>query len=150
MNKIEVYIDGVCEPFNPGGTAAYGLLVKQDEKILISEGKIVGSGPKFSNNVAEYSGLIAFLEWYQNHYGELGDHDITVYSDSKLLIFQMSGQWRVKRGLYVPYHQKARQMIGMTPIYFKWIPREENAEADKLSKRPLIDKGIKFRIQLEG
>lgn len=60
MKRLEVFIDGCCEPVNPGGTAAYGVVVKCEGKVLFSEGKIVGSGNGISNNVAEYSGLLAF------------------------------------------------------------------------------------------
>jgi ribonuclease HI len=62
---LVVYIDGACKPVNPGGTASYGLVVKfhQTGEVLYQEAKIVGSGPFMSNNVAEYSALLAFLKW---------------------------------------------------------------------------------------
>jgi len=149
---LEVWIDGACEPVNPKGTASYGLVIKQNGNLLYSESKIVGKGEGYSNNVAEYSGLIAFLKWLLTT-GKLSslailDYDYaTIRSDSLMLINQMSGAWRVKQGMYVPYYHQAIDFINTHGLYhhltFKWIPREENWEADNLSKQALIAIGIK-------
>lgn len=132
---LEVYIDGACEPINPGGTASYGLVIYRGEARLYARAQIVGSGDKMSNNVAEYAGLIAFLEWFDDQPVE----DVVIKSDSRLLVNQMSGEWRIKHGLYLPYAQRA--LVIMTNnaevwkgrIKFQWIPREENKEADILA-----------------
>jgi len=146
LSSIQAWIDGACEPVNPGGTATYGLVIKINDSTVFSEGKVVGSGKLMSNNVAEYSGLIAFLEWYgSTNYQEIP----TIYSDSQLLVKQMSGEWQVHGGLYVPYYQQAWQLIRKHQVLprFHWIPREQNTEADALSKQALIDAGVKLRIQ---
>lgn len=151
MKRLDVWIDGCCEPRNPGGTAAYGVVVKEDGKTIHQEGKIVGSGAGISNNVGEYSGLLAYLNWLIKSY-PADDVYSLVHSDSKLLICQMAGEWRVKAGLYVPYYKKARKLIENNQLHigFVWVPREQNQEADDLSKAPLKAAGIKFRIQPEG
>lgn len=153
--KLEVYIDGACEP-NPGGTASFGVLVRQ--KIMGLEGPfgyskvrwedwgIVSSGPKMSNNVAEYSALIKFLEWLDNQIPE----DVVIYSDSQLLVNQMNFEWNTNPDkLYYPYYQKVmtlRLALGEVnkKISYKWIPREQNL-ADELSVRALREVGIERR-----
>jgi len=154
-DRLRVWIDGACEPVNPGGTASYGLVIKHGQEILFEKGAVVGSGPSVSNNVAEYSGLIAFLEWYLEARASLVDRALkrrpAIYSDSSLLINQMTGEWRVKRGLYVPYYNKAQALIkeNRLDLGFWWVPRSENEDADRWSKKALLDAGVKLRIQPE-
>jgi len=137
---LEVWIDGACEPVNPGGTATYGLVIKEKHKTLLREARVVGSGKGMSNNVAEYSGLIAFLDWYGTSKRK---GKANIYSDSELLVNQMKGIYRAKRGtkkgLYYPYYQRARELIRQlgNNFHFEWIPREQNTEADELSKQAL-------------
>ncbi len=101
--KLIAFIDGACEPVNPGGTASYGVVAKSNGVTVFTDSAVVGSGPKMSNNVAEYSGLIAFLEWYIQH---AHNGKATVYSDSSLLINQMTSYWRARRGLYRPFYRR--------------------------------------------
>jgi len=138
---LEVWIDGACEPVNPGGTATYGLVIKQKHDTLLRQGQAIGSGKEMSNNVAEYSGLIALLVWYK---AEKRTDSVQIYSDSDLLVKQMTGLYRAKkgkkRGLYYPYYEQAVALIneiGRSRLHFEWIPREENTEADELSKEAL-------------
>ena len=104
---LEAWIDGACEPFNPGGTASYGMVVKRKFTLLLRRAGLVGSGPGMSNNVAEYSGLIALLAWYRD---QGLSEPMIIYSDSSLLINQMTGYWGAKDGLYYPYYQEARAL----------------------------------------
>jgi ribonuclease HI len=148
---IEAWFDGVCEPVNPGGTAAYGVLVKRGDEVLFTEGRCVGAGPSMSNNVAEYAGVCCVMDWLLlNH----GDGNITIRGDSKLVIYQLLGMWRVKGGLYLPYHQKASHLLSVlrerAKVLLAWVPREENSECDKLSKAVLTRMGIALRIQPEA
>lgn len=143
---LNAWIDGACEPFNPGGTASYGLVVKRNEQVIHKESKVIGSGAGYSNNVAEYSGLVALLKWFTT----TGPNEVlTVHSDSQLLIKQMLGEWQVKQGLYVPYYQEAINIIishGLGHyLKFQWVHRELNTEADNLSKQCLLAVGIKPR-----
>ena len=135
---LKVFIDGCCEP-NPGGTAAFGLVVYQEEKRLLAKGKVIGGGVAYSNNLAEYAGLLEFLRIWQ------GTEDTVVYSDSLMLVKQMSGEWQARQGLYLESYQKAKTMSQGKPIRFAWIPREENGEADKCCMNALSAVGIKSR-----
>lgn len=80
----------------------------------------------------------------------LTEFPVLFHGDSMLSVRQMTGEWRVKGGLYLPYFTKARELAGhFRNINFLWIPREQNGEADVLSKKVLKEKGIGFRIQAE-
>lgn len=149
--ELEMWYDGACEPKNPGGYASYGVIIKKiDGTVLFEESKMVGHGDRMSNNVAEYSGAISGLKWlivkgYQKS-------RILVRGDNKMSVMQMGGFWKVRTwdGLYVPYWREAKTLLEhFKHIDFKWIPREENGEADEISKRILVEEGIKFEIQPE-
>jgi len=131
---IEVYIDGLCEPRNPGGVAAYGFVVLRDGEKLYEEGKVIGSGPTMSNNVAEYSALVASMRWLMDR--QLAKEEIVFKTDSKLVARQMSGRWAVHGGLYVGKYAEAKRLAReFSNARFVWIPREQNSEADGLSRK---------------
>ncbi len=141
------------EPINPGGTAAYGILIKVDGEVVYSEGHLVMKGPDSSNNVAEYAGFCAAVDWILNN-NLLG---VTIIrGDSKLVIMQLSGSWKVHGGKYLPYYYKAKHLLAILQertennVKLEWIPRERNAECDVLSKDVLRRMGIVFRLQPEG
>ena len=155
---IEAYFDGVCEPRNPGGHGAYGYLVKLNGKVLVGEGAYVGYGPTISNNVAEYSGFCAALEYILAN--ELYPEAVIVRGDSKLVIYQLSPdpklgrKWKVNGGLYYPFYQKAVRLLAKVNectggVALEWVPRDKNGECDFYSKEVLRQRGIKFRIQPE-
>lgn len=60
---INLWFDGSCGPVNPGGTAAIGVLIKEDGKTVYENSEVVGEGPLMSNNVAEYAALLDGLEY---------------------------------------------------------------------------------------
>lgn len=143
---IKAWFDGVCEPKNPGGFAAYGIHVEVDGAVVARRGAYVGNGPLYSNNVAEYSGFIAAAKECLNHEGP-----IEIRGDSALVINQLRGKWRVNGGLYYPYYVEASDLWAMLRERGQlfWIPRQENEICDVLSKQVLKDMGVKFRIQRE-
>lgn len=135
---------------NPGGTAAYGAVIFKDGQKIWSQSQIFlpmkGKEKETSNNVAEYSGFLAILTTLKGMKAE--QEEIHIYGDSNLVIQQMSGRWKIRQGYYVPLALIARKLVVKFPkLKLQWIPREENNLADELSKRELINAGIKFRIQ---
>ena len=110
---------------NPG-PAAFGAVVYENGKLIKEIGKFIGSA---SNNVAEYQGLIAGLS-VVNEIDPTAT--ILVKMDSKLVVEQMSGRWKVKH----PNMQKlAKQALATHDpklISYQWIPREENSHADSI------------------
>lgn len=157
-NTIVAYFDGCCEPVNPGDVASYGAVIfKNGEKIWeCSElfRPIKGREKETSNNVAEYSGFLAILEYLQSQGYE--HESVTIYGDSKLVINQMNPdpskvQWKMRQGFYIPVARKAKKVLrDFTDIHLKWIPRDENDIADELSKAELKKAGVEFRIQPEN
>jgi ribonuclease HI len=141
-NRIRAWFDGACEPTNPGGHATWGAIVEVNGKVVFSEAGYVGSGPMMSNNVAEYSGCIAVLREIRKHGG-----DVTVFGDSELVIKQLNGQYRAKRGLYLAYFHEAiaiLESIGRERVKFEWIAGKNNIRADQLSRRALAARGIRL------
>lgn len=141
---IEGWFDGVCEPRNPGGHAAFGILVKVEGITVLERGGYVDYGPKMSNNVAEFSGFIALMKEISKLQGPA-----LIRGDSKLVIYTLTGKYKVKQGLYVPYFLNARQVYEAERdrIGLEWIGRDENGECDRISKAVLKERGIRLRIQ---
>jgi ribonuclease HI len=123
---IEVYTDGRAEP-NPG-LGTYGYVVYEDGRRLRSEHGLAGHG--VTNNYAEYFCLIKALE----HLAPRRDEEITVFSDSTLLVNQMKGSWKFKGGAYSERYLEAKELASRFPkLRFEWVPREKNTEADELT-----------------
>ncbi len=76
------------------------------------------------------------------------DAEIRIFGDSKLVINQTFGTWKIKGGLYTPLAYRARELLEpFTNIRGEWIPRDLNGIADKLSKEALKRAGVKLRLQ---
>lgn len=123
---IEVFTDGRAEP-NPG-LGTFGYVIYEDGKRTHSGHGVAGE--PVTNNYAEYFCLVKALERLRPR----RDEQITVLSDSTLLVNQMSGSWKVKGGAYADKYMEARRLAEeFQRLSFKWIPRERNAEADELT-----------------
>ena len=116
---------------NPG-PSAYGALLKDADtgELIAERGETIGVA---TNNVAEYRGLIAGLELAAEHAPEA---EIEVRMDSKLVVEQMAGNWKIKHPSMRPLAIEANRLapIGTT---FTWVPRAENAHADRLANEAL-------------
>jgi ribonuclease HI len=133
-DTLQCWFDGAAGPMNPGGHGAYGLLVKNRGVIVHQESQYIGHGPHISNNVSEYAGALAALKYLLAK----GIRLATVYGDSQMVIRQLDGQMKAKRGLYLPLYREARELRARLPdVRLAWIPRGMNTEADELSKEPL-------------
>ena len=75
---------------------------------------------------------------------------IIIRGDSKLVIEQMFGSWRIKQGLYLLLAYEAQKLLSeFSNTIGQWIPRDENEICDKLAKDVLRNMKIKFRLQPE-
>ena len=151
---IEAVFDGACEPTNPGGHASYGALVRVNGQVVYSNSGYVGYGSGMSNNVAEYCGAIDALTEAVKHKGT-----ITLIGDSRLVMMQLGPdltcgkrRWKAKSGLYLPYYKKAIALVNQHRgrIRFQWVPREDNTDCDELSKKALLERGVKVCIRPKG
>jgi len=130
MRRLIVEADGGSRG-NPG-PAAYGAVVRDADtlEVLASEGLPIG---RATNNVAEYRGLIAGLEMAR----ELDPAAaVEVRMDSKLVIEQMAGRWRVKHPDMKPLALEAAR-LRPPEVIWTWVPRELNKAADILVNRAL-------------
>jgi len=142
---INVWFDGCCAPINPGGIASFGIIIKDQYKLLHSNSGIVGNPPETSSNLAEYAGLQAALTWLLDNNLEI--EKIYIYGDSNLVINQMFGTWKIKKGIYKNLAIQTKSLLKcFTDISGYWIPREQNSEADELSKRPSFLNGIDEKL----
>ena len=131
MQIITIYFDGLCYPRNPGGVAAYGYLVYRNSELIHKGFGAVGEGKGMTNNVAEYEGLLAAAQWIVD---EEIEEEIVIKGDSQLVIKQLKGEYRVNSATSKKYVPEIKKLLHMKRVSFVWIPREENEEADKLSR----------------
>jgi ribonuclease HI len=135
-NPVDIiaFIDGGARG-NPG-PAGYGVYIRD------SKGGVVAELSKFlgvqTNNVAEYSGLVAALEFaIQNGY-----KNVQVVSDSELLVKQMRGQYKVNSPDLKPLHERARTMSRKLESFdIRHVLRAQNKDADRLANRAM-DEGM--------
>ena len=144
MKTIELYFDGSCL-VNPNGAMGFGaLLIDLDSKTRteLSDGEPASKGN--TNNVAEYRALLMGLD----ELDKVKDANVKIMGDSKLVISQISGDWKIKnkpnaksQPKYAPYALQAREKIvslfknNNIRFNFEWIPREQNEDCDSLSNR---------------
>jgi ribonuclease H / adenosylcobalamin/alpha-ribazole phosphatase len=117
---------------NPG-PASYGAVVRDAEtgQVLAERAEYIGIE---TNNVAEYRGLIAGLTAAREI-----DPDATVEArlDSKLVVEQLSGRWKVKHPSMRPLAVRARDILPVEQVTYTWVPRELNKHADRLANEAL-------------
>ena len=83
-----------------------------------------------TNNVAEYRGLLAALQWAVDH----GHTRVHIKADSQLVVQQMLGHYRVKHENLIPLYRQARRLVAQIGhVTFEHVRREQNKEADRLS-----------------
>jgi ribonuclease HI len=110
---------------NPGPAAGGAVVLDAATGEVLAElGVWVGTA---SNNVAEYRGMI---EGVRTAIALDPSAVLSVRLDSKLVVEQMSGRWKIKHPAMAELAAEARQVLTGTPVRFEWIPREQNARAD--------------------
>lgn len=115
---------------NPG-PAGYGAVVTENGKIVAELFDVIGVA---TNNVAEYSGLLAGL----SHINTLdAQATVEVAMDSKLVVEQMSGRWQIKHADMRDLAKQCRDAHPAALVTYSWIPRDENSHADRLANKAL-------------
>ena len=129
--RVVVEADGGSRG-NPG-PAGYGAVVFEAGTGEVLAERAEGLGVT-TNNVAEYQGLVAGLRAA----AELGAEVVAVRMDSKLVVEQMSGRWQIKHAALKPLAQQAREISeAFEKVTYAWIPRAENAHADRLANEAM-------------
>ena len=113
--------------------------------MIAEDGTTIGVA---SNNVAEYHGLIAGLRMAADL---APDADVEVRMDSKLVVEQMSGNWKIKHPDMKPLAIEANRLAPFGTTY-TWIPREQNKYADRLVNEALDGKrsGVTVAVREQG
>jgi ribonuclease H / adenosylcobalamin/alpha-ribazole phosphatase len=126
---------------NPG-PAAYGAVLKDADtgEVLAERSEPIGVA---TNNVAEYRGLIAGLELAREHAPHA---ELEVRMDSKLVIEQMAGRWKIKHPDMRPLALQA-QRLAPSRVTWTWIPRAENTHADRLLNEALDEQSGRSRTR---
>ena len=125
MKRAIIHADGAC--FGNPGPAGIGVVVEYEGRTA----EIARSIGSATNNIAEYSALVAGLE----EAARLGAEDVSVFLDSELAVKQMLGKYRVKNEGLKPLFLRAKKLSqSFRKFSIRHVPREENARADRLSK----------------
>jgi ribonuclease HI len=138
-NVIELFFDGACEPKNPGGVATCGWLIQSQQRGLIASGsREVARGDGATNNVAEWTALGLGLRFLLDNPEIASGNVLQIHGDSKLVIEQLNHTWRCNNERLQRLRARCEEIISQLPCVTwraTWIPREENEEADALSRR---------------
>ena len=141
MTILNIFTDGGARG-NPGPAAA-GWVVRD------GHGKMVVSGKKYlgetTNNVAEYQAVLCAYDWLIANSARLkGLARINFYLDSRLVVSQLRGRFKIKARHLMPLIAdiKGRERKLRVPVFYHLVPRERNKEADGLVNRALDERVI--------
>ena len=122
---MEGFFDGASRG-NPGKAGAGALMINDQGKVVWETARFLGEK---TNNEAEYMALILLLKAAK----EQGVRSLKVYGDSKLVVSQVSRQWKINLPLLRLLAQQVWELADAIDISYHWIPREQNKRADILS-----------------
>jgi len=130
---IRVYCDGSILG-NPGGHGYTGFVVYDIAgKLMHKHSDDLGIHPQMSNNVAEYCAVLSALNWLMVH--KYSHEELRIHTDSQLVVRQLNGVW----GCYQSHLSVLKDHVltlskTFKAVSFVWIRREQNTEADAMSK----------------
>jgi len=134
---LHIHIDGASRG-NPG-EAAFGVHVTTPDGETLAE--LYGYLGRATNNVAEYRALIHALHFAVSR----GARTVRIFSDSELVVRQVTGRYKVKHPDMIPLHRQARELLSqIEDARIVHIRREENQEADRLANRALDERASKL------
>ncbi|HOT33720.1 MAG TPA: reverse transcriptase-like protein [Rhodoglobus sp.] len=113
---------------NPGQSGSGAVVIDPLTGEILAEVGLYGGIA--SNNVAEYKAMIAGV---RRALAIDPDAELHIRMDSKLVVEQMSGRWKIKHPDMADLAAEARELLTGTPVRFEWIPRLQNSRADKLA-----------------
>lgn len=139
MMRLDVECDGGSRG-NPG-IAGCGSSVLEGDQEVAARWEFIA---KATNNVAEYQGLINALELAievaKIRGVAAGDLEIQVRMDSKLVVEQMSGRWKIKHPDMKPLAARVKELEAtLAAVTYNWVPRAQNKRADELANRAMDD-----------
>ena len=132
--RVTIHVDGGARG-NPGPAGAGVVIADADDDAVIYEaGLFLGHA---TNNVAEYKGMLHGLEMAQT----LKAQEVSIVSDSELLVRQMNGQYKVKNAGLLPLYRQGKTLAAAFKVCsFRHVRREQNVLADALVNRAIDEK----------
>jgi probable phosphoglycerate mutase len=119
---------------NPGTAGSGAVVIDANSGEVISEiARFIGVA---TNNVAEYIALIAGLE---SAFDIDSNAEVLVRMDSKLVIEQMAGRWKIKHPDMIQLGKQVQDLVRGKDVTWQWIPREQNFRADALANKAMDD-----------
>jgi ribonuclease HI len=136
-DRLRIHIDGASRG-NPG-EAGFGVHVTSPEGDELAG--LYGYIGRATNNVAEYQALLHALRYALGR----GAREVEVFSDSELVVKQISGAYKVKHPDMIPLHREARGLLSrFTRATLSHVRREQNAAADRLANQALDEKASRL------
>jgi probable phosphoglycerate mutase len=133
-SKLIIEADGGSRG-NPGSAGSGAVVIDAESgEVILEIAKYIGIA---TNNVAEYLALKAGLEGAMALNSEA---QILVRMDSKLVIEQMAGRWKIKHPDMIQIGSQIQKLVANRDIRWMWIPREENSRADALANKAMDDR----------
>lgn len=131
--KLTIYTDGASRG-NPG-PSSYGFSITNEKKeVVFEEGEFIGIT---TNNVAEYTAVLKAFQ-YLSESLEVNSLEINFFMDSKLVVEQLSGRFKIKSEKLKPIIIKIKELEPIfASICYKHVPRELNKQADSLANKAL-------------
>ncbi len=133
--KLIIYTDGASRG-NPG-KASYGFSIKDGSgKLIFEDGKYIGIT---TNNFAEYSAVLNALEYIVKNLSAKPS-EINFFMDSKLVVEQLSGRFKIKSPNLIPLIYKIKALeTNLNNVSYRHVPRSLNKVADALANKALDD-----------
>ncbi len=129
-SKVTIFTDGAARG-NPGPAAIGAVIRDETGNVLGTVSRCLGTT---TNNQAEYRAIVAALETAIN----LGAKQVQLYSDSKLVVEQICGRYKIKNTALRPLYQEIVKLVGpLESFKITYIPREKNTAADALANKAL-------------
>lgn len=136
-----LYADGGARG-NPGPAGAGAVVFDAIGKRVVEVADYLGNA---TNNIAEYEAIIRGLKKLHESFpeGHFKTHEVVVRMDSKLVIEQMRGAYKVKHPNLIPRYLEVKNIIArhFTHVSFEHVPREKNKDADALANKAM-DRGL--------
>lgn len=132
--KLIIFTDGASRG-NPG-KASYGFTISDNQgKLIYEKGEYIGVT---TNNVAEYTAVLKALSYVKEKLGKMEINNISLFADSRLVIEQLSGRFKVKSAHLKPLIEKIRVLsLELGGLSYTHVPREKNIQADRLANLAL-------------
>lgn len=154
---ITGFIDGACEPINPGGVGACAFILfpgtvlggENDQRPtpIVQSAKLIGR-VDMTNNVAEWRAFKGALWWLTERGKTYADQPIALFMDSQLVAYQFTGKWNCNVDRLRDFRDECKTMALQLPqLTITWVPRDQNWVADAMINRLYAANGVKVTVR---